>query len=175
MTATDDGFSALKRFIEQTLKIQCNNYKEDYIKRRLLSRMRSTATTTYPDYLPVPPRAPAGARKPQECAHHQRDRILPGRRCVRPHQKRDPAGPVPWQESGPDLVRRLFHGRRALFDRHDPPRHDGPGQIALRPDHGYRYRRGRLKKGKGRDLFGESDGKTLCRTGPAALHETSRR
>jgi len=51
MTATDDGFSALKRFIEQTLKIQCNNYKEDYIKRRLLSRMRSTATTTYPDYL----------------------------------------------------------------------------------------------------------------------------
>ena len=41
----------LKRFIEQTLKIQCGNYKEDYIKRRLLSRMRSTNTTTYTDYL----------------------------------------------------------------------------------------------------------------------------
>ena len=35
MTITkDDGFLALKRFIEQTLKIQCSNYKEDYIKRR---------------------------------------------------------------------------------------------------------------------------------------------
>ena len=52
MTLTnDDGFSALKRFIEQTLKIQCSNYKEDYIKRRLLSRMRSTSTATYNDYL----------------------------------------------------------------------------------------------------------------------------
>jgi chemotaxis protein methyltransferase CheR len=52
MTITkDDGFLALKRFIEQTLKIQCSNYKEDYIKRRLLSRMRSTATTTYEEYL----------------------------------------------------------------------------------------------------------------------------
>ncbi len=46
-----DEFDALKRFIEQTLKIQCGNYKEDYIKRRLLSRMRSTNTTTYSEYL----------------------------------------------------------------------------------------------------------------------------
>jgi chemotaxis protein methyltransferase CheR len=46
-----DDFDALKRFIELTLKIQCGNYKEDYIKRRLLSRMRSTNTTTYTDYL----------------------------------------------------------------------------------------------------------------------------
>ncbi len=37
----DDGFAVLKRYIEQTLKIQCSNYKEDYIKRRLLSRMHS--------------------------------------------------------------------------------------------------------------------------------------
>jgi len=46
-----DDFGALTRYIEQTLKIQCANYKEDYIKRRLLSRMRSTNTTTYEDYL----------------------------------------------------------------------------------------------------------------------------
>lgn len=46
-----DEFETLKRFIEQTLKIQCSNYKEDYIKRRLLSRMRSTSTETYTDYL----------------------------------------------------------------------------------------------------------------------------
>jgi chemotaxis protein methyltransferase CheR len=46
-----DDFIALKRFIEQTLKIQCGNYKEDYIKRRLLSRMRSTNTSNYTDYL----------------------------------------------------------------------------------------------------------------------------
>jgi chemotaxis protein methyltransferase CheR len=46
-----DDFAALKRFIEQTLKIQCGNYKEDYIKRRLLSRMRSTNTSNYTEYL----------------------------------------------------------------------------------------------------------------------------
>jgi chemotaxis protein methyltransferase CheR len=46
-----DDFDALKRHIEQTLKIQCGNYKEDYIKRRLLSRMRSTNTTTHGEYL----------------------------------------------------------------------------------------------------------------------------
>jgi chemotaxis protein methyltransferase CheR len=46
-----DDFAALKRFIEQTLKIQCGNYKEDYIKRRLLSRMRSTSTSNYGEYL----------------------------------------------------------------------------------------------------------------------------
>jgi chemotaxis protein methyltransferase CheR len=48
---TMDDFAALKRYIEQTLKIQCGNYKEDYIKRRLLSRMRSTNTTNYEEYL----------------------------------------------------------------------------------------------------------------------------
>jgi len=46
-----DDFTTLTRFIEQTLEIHCGNYKEDYIKRRLLSRMRSTSTTTYTDYL----------------------------------------------------------------------------------------------------------------------------
>jgi len=48
--ATDD-FLQLKIYIEQTLRIQCSNYKEDYIKRRLLSRMRSTGTSTYEEYL----------------------------------------------------------------------------------------------------------------------------
>ncbi len=46
-----DDFILLKRFIEQTLGIQCSNYKEDYIKRRLLSRMRSTNNESYTDYL----------------------------------------------------------------------------------------------------------------------------
>lgn len=46
-----DDFAVLKRYIEQNLSIQCNNYKEDYIKRRLLSRMRSTNTTGYDEYL----------------------------------------------------------------------------------------------------------------------------
>ena len=51
MVETKDDFNLLKRYIEQTLKIQCSNYKEDYIKRRLLSRMRSTSQATYSDYL----------------------------------------------------------------------------------------------------------------------------
>ena len=51
MTDQANDFSLLKRYIEQTLKIQCSNYKEDYIKRRLLSRMRSTNQATYTDYL----------------------------------------------------------------------------------------------------------------------------
>ncbi len=46
-----DDFILLKRFIEQTLGIHCSNYKEDYIKRRLLSRMRSTGSSSYDDYL----------------------------------------------------------------------------------------------------------------------------
>lgn len=46
-----DGFASLKRFIEHTLTIRCSNYKEDYIKRRLLSRMRSTNSARYEDYL----------------------------------------------------------------------------------------------------------------------------
>lgn len=46
-----DDFEVLKRYIEQTLKIRCSNYKEDYIKRRFLSRMRSTNTASYDEYL----------------------------------------------------------------------------------------------------------------------------
>ena len=46
-----DDFVLLKRFIEQNLGIRCSNYKEDYIKRRLLSRMRSTNSLTCQDYL----------------------------------------------------------------------------------------------------------------------------
>ncbi len=46
-----DDFELLKRFIEQSLNIRCGNYKEDYIKRRLLSRMRSTSMENYADYL----------------------------------------------------------------------------------------------------------------------------
>jgi chemotaxis protein methyltransferase CheR len=46
-----DDFALLKRFIENTLAIQCSNYKEDYIKRRLSSRMRSTNCSGYEDYL----------------------------------------------------------------------------------------------------------------------------
>jgi chemotaxis protein methyltransferase CheR len=46
-----DDFILLKRFIEQTLGIHCSNYKEDYIKRRLLSRMRSTGCSSHDDYL----------------------------------------------------------------------------------------------------------------------------
>lgn len=48
-SATD--FNLLKKHVEQLLKIQCSNYKEDYIKRRFLSRMRSTNSETYADYL----------------------------------------------------------------------------------------------------------------------------
>jgi chemotaxis protein methyltransferase CheR len=48
-SATD--FNLLKRHVEQLLKIQCSNYKEDYIKRRFLSRMRTTNSSTYGDYL----------------------------------------------------------------------------------------------------------------------------
>jgi chemotaxis protein methyltransferase CheR len=53
MPAMDDAadFALLKRHVEQLLKIQCSNYKEDYIKRRFLSRMRSTNTASYQDYL----------------------------------------------------------------------------------------------------------------------------
>jgi chemotaxis protein methyltransferase CheR len=46
-----DDFGLLIRFIEYTLGMWCSSYKEDYIKRRLLSRMRSTGSLTYQDYL----------------------------------------------------------------------------------------------------------------------------
>jgi chemotaxis protein methyltransferase CheR len=45
-----DDFGLLIRFIEHTLGIRCSRYKEDYIKRRLLSRMRSTSCVTYQEY-----------------------------------------------------------------------------------------------------------------------------
>ncbi|MCK9580218.1 MAG: protein-glutamate O-methyltransferase CheR [Methanoregula sp.] len=51
MDDSDINFNLLKRHVEQLLKIQCSNYKEDYIKRRFLSRMRSTNSATYADYL----------------------------------------------------------------------------------------------------------------------------
>jgi chemotaxis protein methyltransferase CheR len=46
-----EDFTLLKRFIEQTLAMQCSNYKEDYIKRRVSSRMRSTNCISFGDYL----------------------------------------------------------------------------------------------------------------------------
>jgi len=46
-----DDFAVLKQFIERTLGMQCSNYKEDYIRRRILSRMRSSGNETYEDYL----------------------------------------------------------------------------------------------------------------------------
>lgn len=51
MEESEPEFNLLKRHVEQLLKIQCSNYKEDYIKRRFLSRMRSTNSTTYGEYL----------------------------------------------------------------------------------------------------------------------------
>jgi chemotaxis protein methyltransferase CheR len=46
-----DEFTTLKKYIETTLKVQCSSYKEEYIKRRLSSRMRSTGTESFTDYL----------------------------------------------------------------------------------------------------------------------------
>lgn len=46
-----DEFAALTQYIENTVNIRCGNYKEDYIRRRLLSRMRSTNSSSYSDYL----------------------------------------------------------------------------------------------------------------------------
>jgi len=45
-----DNFLALRRSIERLLSIQCANYKEDYIKRRILSRMRLTGTRDFDEY-----------------------------------------------------------------------------------------------------------------------------
>ncbi|MDD4299839.1 MAG: protein-glutamate O-methyltransferase CheR [Methanomicrobium sp.] len=47
---TDSDFQTLKRTIEKILGIQCGCYKEEYIKRRLLSRMRITGKEHYKDY-----------------------------------------------------------------------------------------------------------------------------
>jgi chemotaxis protein methyltransferase CheR len=46
-----DDFALLKRYIGQTLAMQCSNYKEDYIRRRVQSRMRSTSCPTFDNYL----------------------------------------------------------------------------------------------------------------------------
>jgi len=43
-------FPPLKRSIEKLLGIQCSNYKEDYIRRRVGSRMRLNGIEKYPDY-----------------------------------------------------------------------------------------------------------------------------
>ena len=46
-----DDFVVLKQFIERTLGMQCSNYKEEYIRRRILSRMRSSGNETFENYL----------------------------------------------------------------------------------------------------------------------------
>jgi chemotaxis protein methyltransferase CheR len=51
MIENQNEFIQLKHFVEQNLKIFCSNYKEDYIKRRFFSRMRSTNTNSYAEYL----------------------------------------------------------------------------------------------------------------------------
>ena len=45
-----DGFASLLRSIERLAGFKCSNYKEDYIKRRILSRMRLTNTADYEAY-----------------------------------------------------------------------------------------------------------------------------
>jgi len=45
-----DEFQNLLQTIQRLLNIQCSNYKEDYIKRRLASRMNSRHIATYKEY-----------------------------------------------------------------------------------------------------------------------------
>ena len=45
-----DDFTILLDTIERILNIRCGQYKEDYIKRRLFSRMNATQTKEYRDY-----------------------------------------------------------------------------------------------------------------------------
>lgn len=45
-----DEFAALLRSIERLAGFRCSRYKEDYIKRRILSRMRLTNTEDYEAY-----------------------------------------------------------------------------------------------------------------------------
>ncbi len=45
-----DEFTSLQRSIERLVRIKCSNYKEDYIKRRILSRMRLTNTEDFEAY-----------------------------------------------------------------------------------------------------------------------------
>lgn len=52
-TDKDEEFYSLRNTIERLLSMQCANYKEDYIKRRILSRMNATKTQNYKDYQQV--------------------------------------------------------------------------------------------------------------------------
>lgn len=45
-----DAFLSLQKSIEKLVRIKCSNYKEDYIKRRVLSRMRLTNAADYEAY-----------------------------------------------------------------------------------------------------------------------------
>lgn len=46
-----EDIEAIKRLIEKTLHIRCQNYKDAYIRRRLLSRMRSSGCDSFNTYL----------------------------------------------------------------------------------------------------------------------------
>ncbi|MBP5083574.1 MAG: protein-glutamate O-methyltransferase CheR [Methanomicrobium sp.] len=50
MVESDADFQALTRTIQKILGFQCGSYKEDYIKRRVLSRMRITGKSDFKDY-----------------------------------------------------------------------------------------------------------------------------
>lgn len=45
-----DGFAPLLRSIERLARFKCSSYREDYIKRRILSRMRLTNCSDYETY-----------------------------------------------------------------------------------------------------------------------------
>ncbi|QYZ78023.1 protein-glutamate O-methyltransferase CheR [Methanofollis formosanus] len=45
-----DDFAALNRTIERVVGIKTSNYKEDYIRRRVLSRMRISGNESFADY-----------------------------------------------------------------------------------------------------------------------------
>jgi chemotaxis protein methyltransferase CheR len=45
-----DEFALLLAYIERTLEVRCSQYKEDYIKRRLMSRMNVTKMPDYKAY-----------------------------------------------------------------------------------------------------------------------------
>ncbi|HOI12868.1 MAG TPA: protein-glutamate O-methyltransferase CheR [Methanoculleus sp.] len=45
-----DAFISLQKSIERLIRIKCSNYKEDYIKRRILSRMRLTNNADFEAY-----------------------------------------------------------------------------------------------------------------------------
>ncbi len=47
----EEDFRPVLRMIEADLGIQSSNYKEDYLKRRVQSRMRMTGVQTYREYL----------------------------------------------------------------------------------------------------------------------------